>query len=68
MHPVIPKILDIILWTSKDFHSRVQNTSLKTLKVSNRQIHLILVPGIQTMYREVNLKNFIVTHYKYHQR
>lgn len=50
LHPVIPNILNIIWYNIKD-HRRVVNTSLKTRKISKRQIQLILAPGIQPMYR-----------------
>jgi len=51
LHPVIPNNLAIFQKTKKDLHSRVGNISLKTRKIVNREIKLILVPGIQSMYR-----------------
>jgi hypothetical protein len=49
-HPVIPNILIIIWYTIKE-NIRVGNTSLKSRKISKKQIQLILVPGTQPMYR-----------------
>ena len=65
-HHIVPKIPNIIWKTNKDLHSTIQNTPLKTRKIHNRQVQLMLVPGIQSMYRYVSLVLFLIIYYKHH--